>query len=82
MIIAVTLYLLPYANVITPLLVAFAEILFLLLFILELPILKIPDTTLYILLYVTGVPTAFAYTPLYVKTTLCRAVAAEINDSI
>ena len=50
LIIAVTLYLLPYANVITPLVVAFADILFREEFIFELPILKIPDTTLYILL--------------------------------
>jgi len=58
--IAVTLYLLPCAKLITPFVVAFAEILFLLLFIFELPILKTPDTTDYIELYVTGVPTALA----------------------
>ena len=60
LIIAVTLYLLPCDNVITPSVVAFADILFLEEFIFNDPILKIPDITLYILLYVTGFPTAFA----------------------
>lgn len=60
LIIAVTLYFDPCANVITPSLVAYDDILFLLLFIFNEPYFKTPDTTLYILLYVVGVPTALA----------------------
>ena len=62
-IVHLTLYIDPYANVITPSVVAFADILFLDEFIFKLPILKIWDTTFEILFFVAGAPVALAYTP-------------------